>query len=112
MCNAIVLELRAIQDDENVGSTNVELEDSSRGLPEKYTTLLSKLRKKGSKKLLLTWRGSKIPRGVNIPDIGSINWAQNGVLQDEQGVILGYYKRLLEFTGENSDEHKMVITLL
>lgn len=63
----------------------------------------------GTKKYRVKWTGSKIPRGVEIPGLGTIAWTQHGRVLTGEGEDIGTYQRVREFAGDSGDEHEMLI---
>lgn len=86
---------------------NVDLGDKAAN--QKLNEYLAKLRE-GREMYLVSWRGSKIPRGVKVKGY-QIVWTQNGVVTESGGMQIGTYQRLREFGGDSGKEHTMVIYL-
>ncbi len=90
-----------------VDGPSVDLGDKAAN--QKLNEYLAKLRE-GREMYLVSWRGSKIPRGVKIKWY-EIVWTQNGAVTVSGGMQMGTYQRLVEFGGDSRDEHVMVIYL-
>ena len=73
--------------------------------------MLEKLRGTKASKLLLAWEGSKVPRGLEMPNGGKIAWTQHGIVSGQNGEKLGLYQRIEEWGGPNQNRHKMIISL-
>lgn len=101
-----VLEFRALAEGENI--KDIAIVDTE--LPAVCNQLLDQLRANGASKLFLAWEGSKIPRGVELPN-GVIVWTQHGIVTGEDGKKLGFYRRHEEFGGSNNNRHIMIISL-
>lgn len=58
--------------------------------------------------VILTWKGNKIPRGVDL--FGHIiHTTQNGEVRDATGRTFGYYDRLIEFGGGEKQDQAMLV---
>jgi hypothetical protein len=72
-------------------------------------SLMGKLAEAADHHFLLTWEGSKIPRGASI-DSTPIGWTQNGMVTGTNGQQLGYYERLEEFGGPSGNRQSMLVS--
>jgi len=71
---------------------------------------IARLRGQGGLRFLLTWTGSKVPRGANV--FGHIvMWTQNGQVTTQTGIDIGTYDRLVEFGGPSHNEQMMIVYL-
>lgn len=87
-----------------------QLNASERGdLPEAAKQLLTELRAREQKSYRLHWTGTKVPRGATI-DGQPISWTQHGIVYVKDGTTKGYYTRVQEWSGQNQDEHEMLIS--
>jgi hypothetical protein len=57
---------------------------------------------------LLTWEGSKIPRGATVDGV-QIGWTQHGLVTGAGGEQLGEYERITEFGGATGNTQVMLI---
>jgi len=81
-------------------------------IPEAAKQLLTLLRASEKKSYRLHWTGSKIPRGAFV-DGKPITWTQHGIVYvggSLDGSQVGYYTRVQEWSGDNKDEHEMIIS--
>ncbi len=84
-----------------------------RDIERKLSGVIGALRKAGGRRFLLTWKGSKIPRGAQILGY-EIRWTQNGqvIARGPSGnEDIGTYDRLVENGGVGGKEQKMIIYL-
>ena len=72
--------------------------------------LIDGIRKFGGRKFLLTWEGSKIPRGAHVLD-HEIGLTRYGRVLTTSGKTTGTYDRLVEFGGAVRKQQKMLIYL-
>jgi len=70
--------------------------------------VIAKLRHKSDNYFILTWDGSKIPRGAKVDNV-EISWTQNGMVTGKGGEQLGYYDRLVEFGQPGGNRQVMLI---
>lgn len=80
------------------------------GLISQVRDLVDAEKQARSGKLLLSWEGSKVPRGVTIQG-KTIAWTQHGIVRAEGGGIIGYYDRVEQWAGPEGNRHKMIISL-
>ena len=71
--------------------------------------ILERQRAEATKLYCLKWKGTKIPRGVRLPEQPPIGWTQNGLVTGRSGEHIGCYCRILEFAGPDRNLHMMVI---
>jgi hypothetical protein len=85
--------------------------ETKRGdIPDLANQLLTRLRAHGEKCYRLHWTGSKIPRGATVDGKPR---TQHGIVYVDgpfDGRQAGYYVRTQEWTGQNNDEHEMLIS--
>lgn len=84
------------------------LKEQPNDVPPIVRQLLDRLRAHYKNAFRIHWTGSKIPRGAMI-DGEAISWTQHGVVYGASQSTLGYYSRLEEWSGDNHDEHEMLI---
>src|ERR1700733_13293533 len=58
---------------------------------------------------LLSWTGTKVPRGASIDGI-QIGWTQHGMVTGTEGEQWGYYERMMEFGGAEGRDQVIVIS--
>jgi hypothetical protein len=81
-----------------------------RGGPElnEIADRLMRMRRLHAKKVFhLKWKGGKVPEGA-VVDEKRIVYTRDGNVTGERTSI-GTYERLVEFGGENRDEHQMLV---
>ena len=71
---------------------------------------MSRIRKSGGRRFILSWEGNKVPHGARVLD-HEIAWTQNGQVSTTDGKAIGIYDRLVEFGGTTGKEQKMVVYL-
>jgi hypothetical protein len=83
-------------------------EDGQRDLKKLAEDMIGKLSDEANNHFLLTWEGSKVPRGAAIggTDVG---WTQHGIITGIDGSSLGYYDRISEFGGPEGRTQAMLI---
>ena len=91
----------------NLGGAHSE---SARGAETNVNNLMSRIRKSGGRRFILSWEGNKVPRGARVLD-HEIAWTQNGQVSTTSGEGIGTYDRLVEFGGTTGKEQKMVVYL-
>ena len=71
---------------------------------------ISRVRREGGRRFILSWLGNKVPRGACI--LGHIlSWTQHGMVTTDKGARIGTYDRLVEFGGESRTEQLMLVFL-
>jgi len=70
--------------------------------------LIGQMMGKSENFFLLTYEGSKIPRGAAIDNV-EIGWTQHGMVTGKGGEQLGYYERIVEFGGSTGNTQVMLI---
>jgi hypothetical protein len=81
------------------------------GLPQQAEAVIGQITDENAKKsepIILSWKGTKTPRGLSINGV-QIAWAKNGIVTGVNGEMLGTYARTKEFAGPNRDEHAMIV---
>lgn len=71
--------------------------------------LIRQMASKSENFFLLTYEGTKIPRGAAIDNV-EIGWTQNGMITGVGGQHLGYYERIVEFGPPSGNQHIMLIS--
>ncbi len=90
------------------GNTPKEIDLGDEKTTAKFRSLLNTAKQKSQHIFLLTWEGSKIPRGAEI--LGkTIAWTQHGIVRDSNGGTIGAYERLEEFGGKSGKEQRMTV---
>lgn len=104
----VVQEITGLQAGEAVVRVNLDAtSEGGKQLEQLIETMLNK-RSEHSRAFLIVWRGTKTPRGAEV--LGhALGWTQHGLATDTSGRQFGTYARLMEFAGENEDEHAMVL---
>lgn len=71
-------------------------------------SILEKIKKEALSAYVLNWKGGKIPYGAEIGG-HKVGWTQNGIVSNEKGEMIGTYDRLMEWGGEDKNEHCMIV---
>lgn len=74
----------------------------------KVSSLLSAMKTQAKHAYVLSWEGSKIPRGAVING-ETIAWTQHGCVTSESGKMIGTYDRVVEFGGQSGNEQVMIV---
>src|SRR3989344_791636 len=67
----------------NLGGAHSE---SARAAETNVNSLMSRIRKSGGRRFILSWEGNKVPRGARILD-HEITWTQNGQVSTTSGTL-------------------------
>ena len=86
----------------------IDLGDEERS--SQVNGLLSRMQQNSGRVFVVSWEGSKIPRGAEI--LGHrIGWTQHGVVTAEDGTRMGTYERTKEFAGASGKEQEIIVYL-
>ena len=77
-------------------------------IENRVNSMLNQLKDMADRFFVISWEGSRVPRGAMI-DEHEIAWTQNGRVLNSQGKAIGYYDRIIDCGSETGTKQQMLV---